>query len=199
MAGQFYRNVIKRHEVAANEEVGLRRRVNITLSAKADFPIGCDFMSLPIYFVKLPPTPFKETVPQKSWQKSQFKTAFFQFPTTRRFPSFPATAPAPTSGPRACAFSTRRLKKLTAASAKSSGTKFWPVQTAFDADGKLAADETCRRIQRIYGLASKARSPRRLAAAFAVSTLALRQMLDLYVCLRPVRYFDGTPSPVKNP
>ncbi|MBN9415476.1 MAG: NADP-dependent isocitrate dehydrogenase [Candidatus Eremiobacteraeota bacterium] len=29
--------------------------------------------------------------------------------------------------------------------------------------------------------------------------VALRQMLDLYTCLRPVRYFDGTPSPVKSP
>jgi isocitrate dehydrogenase len=29
--------------------------------------------------------------------------------------------------------------------------------------------------------------------------VALRQMLDLYVCLRPVRYFQGVPSPVKQP
>src|ERR1700733_3488418 len=29
--------------------------------------------------------------------------------------------------------------------------------------------------------------------------VALRQLLDLYVCLRPVRYFEGVPSPVKNP
>ena len=29
--------------------------------------------------------------------------------------------------------------------------------------------------------------------------VALRQNLDLYVCLRPVRYFDGVPSPVKHP
>ncbi len=29
--------------------------------------------------------------------------------------------------------------------------------------------------------------------------VALRQMLDLYVCLRPVQYFKGVPSPVKNP
>ena len=29
--------------------------------------------------------------------------------------------------------------------------------------------------------------------------VALRQMLDLYVCLRPVRYFKGVPSPVKEP
>ncbi len=29
--------------------------------------------------------------------------------------------------------------------------------------------------------------------------VALRQLLDLYVCLRPVRYFTGVPSPVKHP
>ena len=29
--------------------------------------------------------------------------------------------------------------------------------------------------------------------------VALRQELDLYVCLRPVRYFDGVPTPVKRP
>ena len=29
--------------------------------------------------------------------------------------------------------------------------------------------------------------------------VALRQELDLYVCLRPVRYYNGVPSPVKNP
>ncbi|HVX83496.1 MAG TPA: NADP-dependent isocitrate dehydrogenase [Phycisphaerae bacterium] len=29
--------------------------------------------------------------------------------------------------------------------------------------------------------------------------VALRQLLDLYVCLRPVQYFAGVPSPVKNP
>src|SRR4029434_1174280 len=29
--------------------------------------------------------------------------------------------------------------------------------------------------------------------------VALRQILDLYVCLRPVRYFQGVPSPVRHP
>ncbi len=29
--------------------------------------------------------------------------------------------------------------------------------------------------------------------------VALRQQLDLYVCLRPIRYYEGTPSPVKEP
>src|SRR3982750_3255327 len=29
--------------------------------------------------------------------------------------------------------------------------------------------------------------------------VTLRQLLDLYACIRPVRYFDGVPSPVKHP
>ena len=29
--------------------------------------------------------------------------------------------------------------------------------------------------------------------------MTLRQVLDLYSCVRPVRYFEGTPSPVKHP
>ena len=29
--------------------------------------------------------------------------------------------------------------------------------------------------------------------------VALRQILDLYICLRPIRWFEGVPSPVKNP
>ena len=29
--------------------------------------------------------------------------------------------------------------------------------------------------------------------------VSLRQLLDLYVCLRPVRWFKGVPSPVKKP
>lgn len=34
---------------------------------------------------------------------------------------------------------------------------------------------------------------------FRSLNVTLRQQLDLYVCLRPVRYFTGVPSPVKNP
>ena len=29
--------------------------------------------------------------------------------------------------------------------------------------------------------------------------MALRQELDLYVCLRPIQYFAGVPSPLKHP
>jgi isocitrate dehydrogenase len=38
-----------------------------------------------------------------------------------------------------------------------------------------------------------------VGGGFRSLNVALRQTLDLYVCLRPVRYFTGTPSPVKHP
>ena len=38
-----------------------------------------------------------------------------------------------------------------------------------------------------------------IGGGFRSINVTLRQMLDLYVCLRPVRYFTGVPSPVKHP
>ncbi len=38
-----------------------------------------------------------------------------------------------------------------------------------------------------------------VGGGFRSINVALRQMLDLYVCLRPVQYFQGVPSPVKHP
>ena len=38
-----------------------------------------------------------------------------------------------------------------------------------------------------------------VGGGFRSLNVALRQMLDLYVCLRPIRWFEGVPSPVKRP
>jgi isocitrate dehydrogenase len=38
-----------------------------------------------------------------------------------------------------------------------------------------------------------------ISGGFRSLNVALRKLLDLYVCLRPVRYYKGVPSPVKNP
>ena len=38
-----------------------------------------------------------------------------------------------------------------------------------------------------------------VGGGFRSLNVALRQMLDLYVCLRPVKWFKGVPSPVRNP
>jgi isocitrate dehydrogenase len=59
-------------------------------------------------------------------------------------------------------------------------------------------DETVEAFQKyLVGIKGPLTTP--VGGGIRSLNVALRQMLDLYVCLRPVRYFDGVPSPVKHP
>ena len=71
-------------------------------------------------------------------------------------------------------------------------------QTAFDATGNWLPDETVAAFNEyLVGIKGPLTTP--VGGGIRSLNVALRQMLDLYVCLRPVRYFAGTPSPVKAP
>ncbi len=59
-------------------------------------------------------------------------------------------------------------------------------------------DDTVKIIQK-YRVAIKGPLTTPLGGGFRSLNVALRQILDLYVCLRPVRWFKGVPSPVKHP
>jgi len=59
-------------------------------------------------------------------------------------------------------------------------------------------DETVRAV-REYVVSIKGPLTTPTSGGMRSLNVALRQMLDLYVCLRPVRYFTGVPSPVKEP
>ncbi len=52
---------------------------------------------------------------------------------------------------------------------------------------------------REYRVAIKGPLTTPVGGGFRSLNVALRQILDLYVCLRPVRYYEGTPSPVRHP
>ena len=59
-------------------------------------------------------------------------------------------------------------------------------------------DETVEAFQKyLVGIKGPLTTP--VGGGIRSLNVALRQMLDLYVCLRPVRYFNGVPSPVKHP
>jgi len=58
--------------------------------------------------------------------------------------------------------------------------------------------ETLQAIQE-YVIAIKGPLTTPVGGGIRSLNVALRQQLDLYVCLRPIRYFAGTPSPVKQP
>ncbi len=59
-------------------------------------------------------------------------------------------------------------------------------------------DETVAAV-REYSVAIKGPLTTPTSGGMRSLNVALRQLLDLYVCLRPVRYFSGVPSPVKAP
>src|SRR3982750_1750715 len=71
-------------------------------------------------------------------------------------------------------------------------------QKSFDKHGTWLHDDTVPAFQEfLVGIKGPLTTP--VGGGIRSLNVALRQMLDLYVCLRPVRYFTGVPSPVKRP
>jgi isocitrate dehydrogenase len=71
-------------------------------------------------------------------------------------------------------------------------------QKAFDQTGSWLPDATLGAFRSLLvGIKGPLTTP--VGGGIRSLNVALRQMLDLYVCLRPVRWFKGVPSPVKHP
>jgi isocitrate dehydrogenase len=71
-------------------------------------------------------------------------------------------------------------------------------QRAFDATKNWLPDETVDAFRHyLVGIKGPLTTP--VGGGVRSLNVALRQILDLYVCLRPVRWFKGVPSPVRNP
>ena len=64
--------------------------------------------------------------------------------------------------------------------------------------GKWIIDETFEEIRK-YGIAIKGPLTTPIGGGFRSLNVTLRQKLDLYACVRPIRHFYGVPAPVKNP
>ena len=71
-------------------------------------------------------------------------------------------------------------------------------EKAFNATGNWLPDETLDAF-RTYLIGIKGPLTTPVGGGIRSLNVALRQILDLYVCLRPVQWFTGVPSPVKNP
>ncbi|WP_088042999.1 NADP-dependent isocitrate dehydrogenase [Bacillus sp. EAC] len=71
-------------------------------------------------------------------------------------------------------------------------------EKAFNVTGEWLPQETLNVIDE-YMIAIKGPLTTPVGGGIRSLNVALRQELDLFVCLRPVRYFEGVPSPVKRP
>ncbi len=71
-------------------------------------------------------------------------------------------------------------------------------QKAFDATGEWLPEDTVTAFrEHLVGIKGPLTTP--VGGGIRSLNVALRQLLDLYVCLRPVKWYPGVPSPVKNP
>ncbi len=71
-------------------------------------------------------------------------------------------------------------------------------EKAHQATGEWLPDTTVEAFrEHLVGIKGPLTTP--VGEGFRSLNVALRQLLDLYVCLRPVRWFEGVPSPVKEP
>ncbi len=71
-------------------------------------------------------------------------------------------------------------------------------EKSFKKTGSWLPDETLSNFKEyLVGIKGPLTTP--IGGGITSLNVALRQKLDLYVCLRPVRYFSGVPSPVKHP
>jgi isocitrate dehydrogenase len=91
---------------------------------------------------------------------------------------------------------------LDAAAAKHGKTITWKEvlagEKAFNETGNWLPDETIE-VFREYVIGIKGPLTTPVGGGIRSLNVALRQILDLYVCLRPIRWFAGVPSPVKRP
>lgn len=71
-------------------------------------------------------------------------------------------------------------------------------EKAHKVSGEWLPQETIKTIQE-YKVAIKGPLTTPIGGGFRSINVALRQILDLYACIRPVRYFMGVPSPLKEP
>jgi isocitrate dehydrogenase len=97
------------------------------------------------------------------------------------------------------------VRVMDAAVAKAYGGKrkiawkeVYAGQKAFDKFNNWLPDETVEAFKQ-YRVGIKGPLTTPVGGGIRSLNVALRQILDLYVCLRPVQWFSGVPSPVKHP
>ena len=71
-------------------------------------------------------------------------------------------------------------------------------EKSFEKFGSWLPDDTLAAIQE-FRISIKGPLTTPVGGGIRSLNVTLRQLLDLYACVRPVRYFDGVPSPVKHP
>ena len=128
----------------------------------------------------------------------QFKNKTLLVPDTPVIPFIEGDG----TGPDIWAASVRVFDAAVEKAYKGKRKIFWKEvlagEKAFKQTGNWMPDETLDALKEFY-VSIKGPLTTPVGGGFRSLNVALRQELDLYTCLRPVKYFKGVPSPVKRP
>ena len=141
---------------------------------------------------------FKEFTPPSTGEKITVQNGVINTPNNPIIPFIEGDGTGPDIWAAAQRVLDTAVEKAYAGEKKIAWYEVYAGEKAFNKFNSWLPEDTLEAI-REYKVAIKGPLTTPIGGGIRSLNVALRQELDLYVCLRPVRYFDGVPSPVKHP
>ncbi|MCP4592092.1 MAG: NADP-dependent isocitrate dehydrogenase [bacterium] len=141
---------------------------------------------------------FKDLTPPTDGKKITMTSAGLQVPDRPIMPCIEGDGTGPDIWRAARRVLDAAVEKAYGGKRKIVWFEVFAGQTAFDKYKTWLPDDTVDAFREyLVGIKGPLTTP--VGGGIRSLNVALRQMLDLYVCLRPVKYFPGVPSPVRQP
>jgi len=141
---------------------------------------------------------FKQFEPPKEGQPIRLVDGKLQVPDNPIIPFIEGDGTGPDIWRAAQRVLDAAVEKAYKGARKIAWYEVYAGEKSFNKFGSWLPEDTVEAI-REYIVAIKGPLTTPVGGGIRSLNVALRQELDLYVCLRPVRYFNGVPSPVKRP
>ena len=139
-----------------------------------------------------------QTLQPPSGEKITFKNGILQVPNDPILPFIEGDGTGPDIWRASVRVFDAAVQKAFKGQKQVKWFEVYAGETAFNKFNTWLPDSTVEAFKEYYvGIKGPLTTP--VGKGIRSLNVALRQMLDLYVCLRPVRYFEGVPSPVKHP
>ena len=143
-------------------------------------------------------TPTAKPTPPADGQKITIENGALQVPNRPIVPFIEGDGTGPDIWRATSRVLEASVEKAYGGERKIEWVEVYAGQKCFDLFGTWLADETVDAFREyLVGIKGPLTTP--IGGGIRSLNVALRQILDLYVCLRPVRWFQGVPSPTVNP
>ncbi len=141
---------------------------------------------------------FKNVVPPKDGAPITMKNGVLNVPDNPILPFIEGDGTGPDIWRAAQRVLDAAVAKAYGGKKKIAWMEVYAGEKAFHKFGEWLPDDTVEAFKTyLVGIKGPLTTP--IGGGIRSLNVALRQILDLYVCLRPVKYFTGVPSPVKHP